>query len=76
MITNSDISGIDRCYFEVLEATSFFIDLRSRNTGHFWHLLYTEANGPSPSGSATSTMFIMLSIRRLRPHRSKKPVHT
>ena len=45
MITNSDISSIDRCYFEVLEATSFFIDLRSKNTGHFWHLLYTVANG-------------------------------
>ena len=45
MITNSDISSIDRCYFEVLDATSFFIVLRSRNTGHFWHLLYTEANG-------------------------------
>ena len=45
MITNPDIRGIDKCYFEVLDATSFFIDLRSRNTGHFWHLLYTEANG-------------------------------
>ena len=45
MITNSDISSIDSCYFEVLDATSFFIVLRSRNTGHFWHLLYTEANG-------------------------------
>ena len=39
MISNKEIQAIDRQYFDVLETTAFYVVLRSRNTGHFWHLL-------------------------------------
>lgn len=42
MITQKDINSIDRSYFEVLGSNSYCITLRSKNTGHEWHLLYYE----------------------------------
>ena len=44
-ISRSDISMIDTDYFSIVEATPFYIVLESKNTGHSWHLLHTEANG-------------------------------
>ncbi len=39
MITSKDLRSIDRVYFDVIEVTPFYLVLRSKNTGHFWHLL-------------------------------------
>ena len=44
-ISRSDIRQIDTHYFNIIEATPFFIVLESKNTGHFWHLLHTDLNG-------------------------------
>lgn len=44
MITNADISVIDRGYFDIIETRGYFIVLRSKNTGHYWYLLEQEAN--------------------------------
>jgi hypothetical protein len=43
MITKTDLKSIDLGYFEILEATPFYIVLYSRNTGQ-WHLLEQEPN--------------------------------
>lgn len=45
MISKKQIATIDTSYFFLLEATSFFIVLQSKNTGHYWYLLETMAAG-------------------------------
>lgn len=45
MITNADITIIDKEYFDIIETREYFIILRSKNTGHYWQLLEREANG-------------------------------
>ena len=42
MITPKELRSIDRSYFDVIEATPFYIVLRSKNTGHWWYLLEQE----------------------------------
>ncbi len=44
-ITKRDLSSIDTDYFDILDCNPFHITLRSKNTLHEWHLLYTEYNG-------------------------------
>lgn len=39
MLTSTDYQIIDRTYFDIIEATPFYVVLRSKSTGHFWHLL-------------------------------------
>ena len=45
MIKNKELVSIDHAYFDILETTPFFIVLRSKNTGHYWHLLLQIRNG-------------------------------
>lgn len=45
MITHEDCAAIDNKYFQVIEIREYSITLRSRNTGHCWHLLERIANG-------------------------------
>ena len=39
MIDKTDIDGVDIEYFDIIGKKEFGIVLRSRNTGHYWHLL-------------------------------------
>ena len=45
MVTIEDRAIIDQTYFEIIGTNDFCITLRSRNTGHEWHLLERIANG-------------------------------
>ena len=42
MITKEELNELKESYFEVLQAGAFAITLKSKNTGHFWHLLERE----------------------------------
>ena len=42
MITKEEIKELDGNYFEVLQTGAFAITLKSKNTGHYWHLLERE----------------------------------
>lgn len=42
MITKEELREVDGSYFEVLQAGGFAVTLRSKNTGHYWHLLERE----------------------------------
>ena len=42
MFTSSDFSRIDRKYFQVLSFNGFSVTLQSKNTGHFWHITFTQ----------------------------------
>ena len=42
MITKEEIKELEGNYFEVLQAGAFAITLKSKNTGHYWHLLERE----------------------------------
>ena len=45
MIEIEEIQEIDEQYFLILARNPYCILLRSRNTGHYWHLLERLANG-------------------------------
>lgn len=45
MFTRRDIASLDKEYFDVLGSSPFVITLRSKNTGHEWHLVYAEGSG-------------------------------
>lgn len=45
MFTRSEINDLDRHYFDILGTSPFAITLRSRNTGHEWHILMSEGTG-------------------------------
>lgn len=42
MFSKADINTIDLEYFEVLDQSAFQVTLRSKNTGHEWHILSQE----------------------------------
>lgn len=42
MITKEELNELKESYFEVLQAGAFAIILKSKNTGHYWHLLERE----------------------------------
>jgi hypothetical protein len=42
MITKEELKKVEGNYFEVLQAGAFAITLKSKNTGHYWHLLERE----------------------------------
>ena len=42
MITKEELKKVEGNYFEVLQAGVFVITLKSKNTGHYWHLLERE----------------------------------
>ena len=42
MITKEEIKELEGNYFEVLQTGAFAITLKSKNTGHYWHLLERE----------------------------------
>lgn len=42
MFTRRDIDGIDTGYFEILQTSPFALTLRSRCTGHEWHLIVRD----------------------------------
>lgn len=42
MFTGKDLSAIDRRYFKVIQATGFSVTIKSKNTGHCWHILIHE----------------------------------
>lgn len=44
-ISKKELSAVDAMYFDVVEATPFYILLCSKNTGHYWHLLECDMNG-------------------------------
>lgn len=39
MFALKEISSIDRSYFKVLKSSPYAITVRSRNTGHCWHII-------------------------------------
>lgn len=45
MFTQKDLSFIDRGKFTVLESGAMAVTLRSRSTGHYWHIVYEENAG-------------------------------
>lgn len=45
MISKKDIQSINRDYFNIIEANSFYMVLQSKNTGHFWYILESVAAG-------------------------------
>lgn len=45
MITKNDIAAIDTYYFDVIGVKEYSIELRSKNTGHYWYLLERVYNG-------------------------------
>lgn len=45
MFANKDVGSIDVNYFRIVTTSPFALTLQSKNTGHFWHLVYREANG-------------------------------
>lgn len=45
MFSRQDIDSIDRTYFDVLYSTNFALTLRSKCTGHQWHLIAREGSG-------------------------------
>ena len=42
MITKEELKEVEENYFEVLQAGAFAVTLKSKNTGHYWHLLERE----------------------------------
>ena len=38
MFTKEEIASIDKTYFEIIRADGIAIELRSRNTSHFWRI--------------------------------------
>lgn len=42
MLTLKDLDNIDRNYFNIIHATSLCVTLQSKNTRHYWHILYEE----------------------------------
>lgn len=44
MIGKTEIDGIDKQYFDIVEIKEFGIVLRSRCTGHFWYLMEQMCN--------------------------------
>lgn len=42
MITKQELKEVEGGYFDVLQASAFAVTLKSRNTGHYWHLLERE----------------------------------
>ncbi len=42
MITKKELKELKGNYFDVLQAGAFAITLKSKNTGHYWHLLERE----------------------------------
>ena len=38
MFTKNEINSIDKSYFEVIIADGVAVELRSRNTGHYWRI--------------------------------------
>lgn len=45
MFSISELRQIDKNYFEVHDATAYQVTVKSRCTGHFWHMLSREYNG-------------------------------
>lgn len=45
MIENTDVGTVDTDYFDIISARDYTIVLRSKCTGHYWHLLEQQANG-------------------------------
>ncbi len=38
MFTKQELKKIDRKYFEILRKSAFYVDLKSKNTGHSWSI--------------------------------------
>ena len=43
MIENTDVETVDTDYFDIISARDYTIVLRSKCTGHYWHLLEQQA---------------------------------
>ncbi len=52
MFADKDLSAIDRRYFKVIQATGFVVTIKSKNTGHIWHILIYE----HPYGTSCTIM--------------------
>ena len=42
MFTKDDFRKLDKTYFEVIRKTAYYLDLKSKNTGHSWSIYYYE----------------------------------
>lgn len=42
MFNKSELRLIDESYFIILKVNSFCVTLRSKNTGHYWHIILQE----------------------------------
>lgn len=60
-ITKRDLSSIDTDYFDILDCNPFHITLRSKNTLHEWHLLYTDITVVHLLRSDTAIRIVILS---------------
>ena len=45
MFSKADVNSLDIGYFELLGTSPYAITLRSRCTGHEWHILHTQGEG-------------------------------
>lgn len=43
MFTTEEINKIPISYFHIINTSAFAVTLRSKNTGHDWHILYQES---------------------------------
>lgn len=42
MFTKEDFRKIDKKYFIILQKTAFYLDLKSKNTGHSWSIYSSQ----------------------------------
>ena len=40
MFSNEDLKCLDPKYFSIITTDAYDVTIMSRNTGHYWHLLY------------------------------------
>ena len=45
MFTIADINSLDSQYFDILGTSPYSVTLRSKCTGHEWHILFTQGQG-------------------------------
>ena len=45
MINSKDLKLLDKNYFDIIATSTYYVVLRSKNTGHLWHLLERDLNG-------------------------------
>lgn len=80
MITTSEIMSLDTVYFEILQASSFALYIKSNCTGHSWGLLiqeyptfrnfrvYHRHKDNQPYHQHRSAKSIAVAVERIRAH--------